>query len=144
MEESLSLYLDEIENIDPNLVSPLVLAYIGDAVYELIIRTVNFKKGNKSVNKFHTYNVKFVKAKTQAILGRLIKDELSSNELAIYKRGRNAKSHSIAKNATVSDYRYATAFESLIGYLYLKKENQRIKYLLDTAFSLFEEKGLGE
>ncbi len=148
MEKNIDKYLDEIfkfniENFEAlqifdaaNQFSPLVLAYIGDAIYELIIRTLTLKKGNRAVNKLHKDSISLVKANTQAIFGKSIKDELSDEELIIYKRGRNAKSHSVAKNASISDYRYATAFEALLGYLYLNKRMDRIIYLIKKALIL--------
>ena len=148
MEKNIDKYLDEIfkfniENFEAiqifdaaNQFSPLVLAYIGDAIYELIIRTLTLKKGNRAVNKLHKDSISLVKANTQAIFGKSIQDELSDEELIIYKRGRNAKSHSVAKNASISDYRYATAFEALLGYLYLNKRMDRIIYLIKKALIL--------
>jgi hypothetical protein len=128
----------DIDTKDVSLFSPLILAYIGDAVYELIIRTHIVIKGNRPVNKLHKDSASLVKAKTQASFGKLLKDELNDKELSIYKRGRNAKSHTMAKNSTVSDYRYATAFEALIGYLYLDNKLDRAIYLVSRAMFLYE------
>lgn len=144
MEENLTLFLKDYENKDISLLSPLVLAYIGDAVYELVIRTKSVSFGNRSVNILHRDSTKFVKASTQAILGKLIKDELNDEELAVYKRGRNAKSHSMAKNASMSDYRYATAFEALLGYIYLNKDIERLMYLVEKAIILFKVETMSE
>ncbi len=124
--------------------SPLVLAYIGDAVYELIIRTKILQKGNRPVHKLHRDSADLVRAAAQAKFGKLLQPELSEEELYIYKRGRNAKSHSMAKNASVSDYRYATALEALMGYLYLSRKLARAIALVDRAFVLAEKETNGE
>lgn len=150
MEENINLLgIDLLKKIDDtilgenekdiSLFSPLILAYIGDAIYELIIRTHIVIKGNRPVNKLHKDSAALVKAGTQASFGKLLRNELNEKELSIYKRGRNAKSHTMAKNATVSDYRYATAFEALLGYLYLDKQLDRAIYLVDRAMNLYEE-----
>lgn len=99
--------------------SPLTLAYIGDAVYELIIRTIVVESGNAPVNKLHKKSASFVKASAQAQIMTAIEPLLTEAETQIFKRGRNAKSYTTAKNASVIDYRMASGFEALIGYLYL-------------------------
>lgn len=98
--------------------SPLTLAYIGDAVYEVVIRTLVISDGNTQVNKLHKRASYYVKANTQAELIKLLMEELTEEELHYYKRGRNAKSYTSAKNASIGDYRMATGFEALVGYLY--------------------------
>lgn len=126
---------EDIEIKEIETYSPLTLAYIGDAVYELIIRTLVVAKGNKQVNKLHKESSSLVKASTQADMIENIKEILTEDEEVIFKRGRNAKSFSKAKNATMSEYRQATGFEALIGYLYLSKKSDRmieiINYGLD-------------
>ena len=97
--------------------SPLTLAYIGDSIYDLIIRTMLVEKGNAQVNRLHQHASKLVKAVTQKDMVHAIMDLLSEEEVAVFKRGRNAKSFTTAKNASVTDYRIATGFEALIGYL---------------------------
>ncbi|SEP74599.1 ribonuclease-3 family protein [Lachnospiraceae bacterium RM5] len=131
-------FIEKRENIEIKEIetySPLTLAYIGDAVYELIIRTLVVAKGNKQVNKLHKESSSLVKASTQADMIENIKEILTEDEEVIFKRGRNAKSFSKAKNATMSEYRQATGFEALIGYLYLSKKSDRmieiINYGLD-------------
>ena len=131
-------FIEKRENIEIKEIetySPLTLAYIGDAVYELIIRTLVVAKGNKQVNKLHKESSSLVKASTQADMIKNIKEILTEDEEVIFKRGRNAKSFSKAKNATMSEYRQATGFEALIGYLYLSKKSDRmieiINYGLD-------------
>lgn len=122
-------YLDyqfALEEIDIRTYSPLTLAYIGDGIYDLIIRTMVVKKGNVQVNKLHRNTSKLVKASAQSALIEAIYPALTEDEIIIYKRGRNAKSATMAKNAKMSDYRRATGFEALIGYLYLKKDFKRL------------------
>ena len=116
----------KLETVDPRTYSPLVLAYIGDAVYELLIRTKVINHGSMQVNKMHKKSASLVKAETQANLIKAIQDDLTEEELAVYKRGRNANSATMAKHATMSDYRRATGFEALMGYLYLTCRTERI------------------
>jgi len=119
-----------LKPVDAGTYSPLVLAYIGDAVYELLIRTRVVNRGSMQVNKMHKISAGLVKAKTQADLIKVLQEELTPQEQAIYKRGRNARSASTAKNATMIDYRMATGFEALIGYLYLNEEYERLLTLV--------------
>ena len=122
----------ELKDVDADSYSPLTLAYIGDCVYELTIRTLLVNKGNAPVNKLNKKASDLAKAPTQSkMISMLVENELlTGEELAVYKRGRNAKSFSTAKNATVSDYRRATGFEALMGYLYLKEDFSRILELV--------------
>ena len=117
-----------IEKQDICSYSPLTLAYIGDGVYELVVRSMIVTEANAPVNKLHKKSSELVKAETQAKMAFYFRDNdlLSEEELRILKRGRNAQSYSKAKNASVSDYRWATGFEALIGYLYLSNENDRM------------------
>ncbi|MCR5272308.1 MAG: ribonuclease III [Lachnospiraceae bacterium] len=136
MEESIvKLVRDtfELEEQDINTYSPLTLAYIGDAIYDLIIRTMVVEKGNTAPNRLHQKTSKIVKAESQARAIEGLLDILSEEELAIYKRGRNAKSFTTAKNASVSDYRKATGFEALLGYLYLTERTDRLMELTKLA-----------
>ncbi len=110
--------------------SPLTLAYIGDAVYELVIRSVIVERANRSANDLHKKAVHYVKAEAQANIVTALLELLTEDELAVYKRGRNAKSNTMAKNATMKDYRNATGFEALMGYLYLDNQMQRLFYLV--------------
>lgn len=116
----------EWSKLDARMMSPLQLAYLGDAVYELLVRTYLIEKRNVSVNKLHKEAVKYVKAEAQANILFSLEDELTEEEWTIVKRGRNAKSGSVPKNANLSDYKYATGFEALIGYLYIIGEIDRI------------------
>lgn len=123
----------DLKEVDIRTYSPLVLAYIGDAVYDIIIRTILVKRGNCSPNKLHKRSSQLVKAATQSEIVEQIKEEFTDEELQIYKRGRNAKSPTMAKNASMSEYRRATGFEALIGYLYLQKEFKRIVDLIKSG-----------
>lgn len=105
--------------------SALTLAYLGDAVYEIIIRTLIVEEQPGRVKALHKHSSRLVNARAQAKLLTSVLDSLSDEELSIYKRGRNTKSHSVAKNADIHDYRIATGFEALIGYLYLNGEMER-------------------
>lgn len=109
--------------------SPLTLAYLGDVVYDLIIRTVVVERGNRAVNALHKRTTEYVKAQTQARMIEALLPMLTQEEEAVYKRGRNAKSYTTAKNASVADYRKATGFEALLGYLYLCNRMDRVLVL---------------
>lgn len=119
--------------IDIRTYSPLTLAYIGDAIYELVIRTIVVERGNTSANNLHKKAVRYVNAGAQAQMIEALQQELSEEERAIYKRGRNAKSYTTAKNASVIDYRKATGFEALCGYLYLTGRQERMLVLIRSA-----------
>lgn len=110
--------------------SALALAYIGDGVYDLIIRTMIIEKGNAKANQLHRTVSNLVKASTQAEMLHKIEPLLTEEELAVYHRGRNAKSYTKAKNASMIDYRQATGFEALVGYLYLAHRMDRILELV--------------
>ena len=115
--------------VPPSQYSPLTLAYIGDAVYELFVRTYLLRDANFPVNKLHKAAIGLVNAKAQSDLFQKVKDTLTEDELAVYKRGRNTNSHP-PKNADMVDYKSATGIETLIGYLYLKGESERILEIL--------------
>jgi len=118
------------ERIDVDTMSPLVWAYVGDSVYELYIRVHLTNTTRLKPHKLHIESIKYVKAKSQAeILEKLMKD-LTEQEKEIVRRGRNAENHHLPKNATVQEYMYSTAFEALIGYLYLTKQDKRLKEIL--------------
>lgn len=116
----------EMEEVDVRAYSPLTLAYIGDSIYDLIIKSLVINQGNKQVNKLHQDTSSLVQASAQSRMMRTIQEHLTEEEHAIYKRGRNAKSVSPAKNQSVTDYRRATGFEALMGYLYLNKDWKRM------------------
>lgn len=145
MEESLNL-LEKIKQTfeckeqDVRAYSPLTLAYMGDAIYDLIIRSVIVERANRSANDLHKKVIRYVKAETQAKMIQALQEELTEDEEAVYKRGRNAKSYTTAKNATMSDYRKATGFEALMGFLYLTGQTDRLLYLVKRGIELAELK----
>ena len=120
----------EIKKVDIRTLSPVALAYIGDGIYELIIRTIIVEQGSRAANQLHKIVTKFVNATTQANLAEAIWEILTEEEQAVYKRGRNAKVNTSAKNALITDYRKATGLEALMGYLYLKEEKERMLFLV--------------
>ena len=124
-----------IEKEKAGLYSPLVLAYIGDSVYEVFTRKkVLSENPNLPAHKLHKENVKYVKAKAQSDAMEKIEPMLTEQELAIYKRGRNAKSATVPKNADLVEYRRATGFEALIGFLELSEQYERLTEIMETAF----------
>lgn len=143
MEESLNL-LEQIKQAfdckeqDVRAYSPLTLAYIGDAIYDLIIRSVIVERANRSANDLHKKAIRYVKAETQAKMIQALQEDLTEDEEAVYKRGRNAKSYTTAKNATMSDYRKATGFEALMGFLYLTGQTDRLIFLVKRGIELAE------
>ena len=127
MEEFINIVKDEKE---VNMMSPLTWAYIGDCVYELYIRTQLVNTTNLKPHKLHIESIKYVKAKAQADLLKKIENILSDSEKDIVRRARNAENHHLPKNADPADYMYSTAFEGLIGYLYLTKQDERLQEIL--------------
>ena len=130
---------------DANAYSPLALAYIGDDVFDLVIRTVVVERANRPAHELHIETVKYVKAQAQAkMIEALLEKEgfLTDEEVDIYKRGRNAKSYTSAKNASIHDYRKATGFEALVGYLYLNGRQERLIEIVKAAVDVIcaEEK----
>ncbi len=121
---------------DVRAYSPLTLAYIGDAIYDLVIRSVVVERANRSANDLHKKTVKYVKAEAQSAMIQALLPELTADEEAVYKRGRNAKSYTAAKNATLGDYRKATGFEALMGFLYLTNQTDRLLYLVKKGIEL--------
>ncbi len=130
-----------LTNKKPSQFSPLALAYIGDGVYELFVRTkVIEEHENMPANKLHKKTVQYVKAHAQADSIDAMLPHLTEDETAVYKRGRNAKSNTTPKNADMADYRKATGFEALIGFLYLSGENERLHELMNIAYENALEK----
>lgn len=127
---------------DPKLLNSLALAYIGDAVYEIYVRHYLLAKGNIRPNQLHNQAKRFVSAKAQAsTLHHFFSLEfLTEEEQAVLRRGRNAKSGTIPKNTDVQTYRYSTAFEALIGYLYLEKRHERLEELIQKSFIFIDGK----
>ena len=138
MEESITI-LEAIKRdfgcgeIDIRTYSPLTLAYIGDAIYDLVIRTIVVERGNRSANNLHKKTVTYVNARVQARMIDALEEELTEEEAAVYHRGRNAKSYTSAKNASIIEYRKATGLEALCGYLYLQGQQERMLYLIREA-----------
>lgn len=116
-----------------DMLSPLVWAYVGDSVYEMFIRTNLINNSNAKPHKLHIESIKYVKAKAQADILKKIQEDLTEEEKNIVRRGRNTENHHVAKNANVADYAQSTAFEALIGYLYLSKKDERLKEILDSC-----------
>ena len=116
---------------DAKLLSPLVWAYVGDSVYDLFIRTHLINISNAKPHKLHIESIKHVKAQAQADILNKILDILTEEEKDVVRRGRNVQNHHIAKNANVADYTQSTAFEALIGYLYLTKQDVRLEEILN-------------
>lgn len=143
MEESLSL-LDKIkktfdcDNVDVRMYSPLTLAFMGDCVFEIVIRSIVVERGNRQAGSLHKIKSSVVNAKVQARMIEALMEELTEEERAVYKRGRNAKPHTVAKNASVNDYRKATGLEALFGYLYLSGQEDRILELTKRGLELVD------
>nr|WP_288914744.1 ribonuclease III domain-containing protein [uncultured Lachnoanaerobaculum sp.] len=142
MEEILDYLLKpfNIERKEAKEFSPLVLAYIGDAVYELMIRSILVSMGNRPVNKLNKDATSLVKAGAQSEIVKLISDKLSEEEYTVFKRGRNSSPHTMAKNASMTDYKYATGFEALIGFLYLDNRCDRALELVKLGIDLYLNK----
>ena len=132
-------YFDGKE-VDIKTYSPLTFAYIGDDVFDLVIRTIVVNKGNTSPNKLHSTTVRYVSAAAQAKMYDAILPLLDEKEADIARRGRNSKPHTKAKNASSTDYMKATALESVIGYLYLNNDMERIYYIIKSGINIIEEK----
>ena len=138
MEESINLpgLIKEsfnLKEVDIRTYSPLALAYMGDAVYDLVFRTAVVQKGNTSAHKLHIQATRYVKAPAQAELADAIIEKLTAQEFAVYKRGKNAKPYTMAKNATLAEYKKATGLEALMGYLYLTDQMERALCLIQTG-----------
>jgi ribonuclease-3 family protein len=118
--------------------SPLVLAYVGDTVFDLMIKSMVVNEGNRQVQKIHERASRYVQASAQSQMMRVIQPLLSEEEHAVFRRGRNAKSVTPAKNQSITDYRRATGFEALVGYLYLKKEYGRLVQLVKIGLDEME------
>ncbi|MGN1174700.1 MAG: Mini-ribonuclease 3 [Roseburia sp.] len=143
MEKGINAYIKEqfaIKEVDIKTYSPLTLAYIGDGIYDLVIRSVVVDRGNTKAAKLHQTTSQLVKAHAQSEMMNAILPLLTEEEEDVYRRGRNAKSPTMAKNATMSDYRRATGFEALMGYLYLKDEFGRIVELVKCGLSHYDIK----
>lgn len=142
MEESMRGLAEEIRSFFPNrqqdirTYSALTLAYVGDAVYDLVIRTALVGRGNRPVNDLHRLAVKYVSAPAQAEIARALAGILTEEEKTIFQRGKNSKPHTTAKNASVPDYLRATGFEAVLGYLYLTDHMERALELIRRGIAL--------
>ncbi|MNH92442.1 Mini-ribonuclease 3 [compost metagenome] len=130
------LWFPYLSSKPARLLPPLALAYIGDAIFEVAVRQYVISRPNLRPHHLHVQSTKFVSAKAQATLLSLIEPELTETEHDVVRQGRNAKSGSVPKNANVIDYRHATAFEALIGYLYYGGEQDRMIYLITRGLDL--------
>lgn len=140
MEESLSRYLPgSMTELEAGSYSPLVLAFLGDSVYETAVRTMLVKRGNARPNELNRKKSRLVKAKAQSRMMETLEPILTEEEANLYRRGRNAKSYTMAKNASMADYRRATGFEALMGYLYLLGQTDRYLYLIDRGIRYLED-----
>ena len=129
----------DIKDTDINTYNPLTLAFIGDSVYETIVRTIVVTKGNKSVNALAKDKNKLVNAKTQSRIAEILTDYYTEEEADIYRRGKNAKTANHSKSAAYSEYHRATGLEAVFGYLYLTGNLERCIELLKTALDKIEE-----
>jgi len=128
-----------IEEKDVKMMAPLVLAYMGDAVYEAFIRNYLIKRSKVSVNELHKAATKFVKAKAQAEIVHALESELTEDEWVVIKRGRNQKSATTPKNAVLIDYKYATGFEALLGYLFFCGKTDRLLEVMKRAVEIINQ-----
>jgi ribonuclease-3 family protein len=141
MAVGLNEYLNDkfgIEAKDIRSYSPLTLAYIGDAIFDVIIRSILVSRGNTQVNNLHKRACAIVKAQTQADFADVLMDTFTEDEMNIYRRGRNSKPHTKAKNASTMEYLEATGFEAVIGYLYLTGNMDRICELINKGADMLD------
>lgn len=128
----------EVVNVDVREVNVKTLAYIGDVVYELYIREHVISNSREQVNKLHKKTIKYVSAKAQAKIVEVLTEEFSDEEKDIIRRGRNAEANTVPKNTDVITYKIATGFEALIGYLYLQKNEARLKDIISKSIEIIE------
>lgn len=137
--------LDKIKDLfatgeqDINTYSPLVLAYIGDCIYELVVRSIFVCEVNEQVQKLHKKTTAYVKAATQSSIITAIMEDLTEDEKSVYKRARNSKQHTTPKNGSLGDYHKATGFEAVMGYLYLTDKEDRMLMLLKKGFEMIKD-----
>ena len=144
MEESLrGLILKEFphEDVDIRTYSPSALAFLGDAVYSLVIRTILVSKGNRQVEKLHNETTFYVRAEQQAAIGKAVYDLMEEDEKKVYRRGRNSNPYHHAKSSSMEEYLQATALEALCGYLYLQDKTDRLLELLREGVARTDRKG---
>ena len=128
----------QLKEQDVRTYSPLTLAYIGDGVYELVVRTVVVEQANRPSGELHKLSTRYVNAHAQAQMILALKDELTEEEEDIFRRGRNAKPYTTAKNASRADYHKATGFEAVMGYLYLTGQTERMLQLIRRGMSVVD------
>lgn len=144
MEENLTRsgqFIPNLSEAEAGAYSPLVLAFLGDSVYERAVRTAVVLQGNGRVNMLNRKKNRYVKASAQSKIMDLLEPMLTEREEAIYRRGRNAKSYTTAKNATMGDYRRATGFEALMGYLFLSGQTERCDELIEKGMAYLDADG---
>ena len=129
----------DLREVDIKTYSPLTLAFMGDCVFDLYIRSILVANGNRGVNGLHKDKSNLVKAQAQAAMAEALQDMLAEDEKEIYRRGRNAKTSSSAKNADMSDYHKATGFEALLGYLYLQGIEERLMEVISAAVTFYQK-----
>lgn len=129
----------DLREVDIKTYSPLTLAFMGDCVFDLYIRSILVANGNRGVNGLHKDKSNLVKAQAQAAMAEALQDMLAEDEKEIYRRGRNAKTSSSAKNADMSDYHKATGFEALLGYLYLQGKEERLMEVISAAVFVYQK-----
>lgn len=127
-----------IKDVNPKNYSPLALAYIGDSIFDVMIRTMEVSRVNMQANKYHKHVSKIVCAPAQAKMILAIEDKLTEEEQEVFRRGRNAKSYTKAKNASTIDYRNATGYEALLGYLYLNEDFKRLTDVVKMGLQVLE------
>lgn len=130
-----------INKIDMQSVSMQTLAFIGDSVYNVYIRTYLTSISNMQTGKLHRNSIKYVSAKGQAKTIDMIYDILTDEEIQVYKRGRNTNIHTVSKNVDVVAYKKSTGFEALIGYLYLKRDTKRLDYIVNLCIDCINKEG---
>lgn len=128
-----------MEKSEVEMMSPLTWAYLGDSIYEAYVRTYLIETTNLKPHKLHIKAIKYVKAKAQADALKKIYDSLTPKEQEIVRRSRNTQNHHVAKNADPTDYMYATAFEGLIGYLYLINDQERLQEIIKKVINIHNE-----
>lgn len=128
-----------VKDVNPQNYSPLALAYIGDSIFDVIIRTIEVSRVNMQANKYHKHVSRIVCAPAQARMILAMEDKLTEEERNVFKRGRNAKSYTKAKNASMIDYRNATGYEALLGYLYLKEDFKRLTDVVKMGLEVLEQ-----
>lgn len=142
MEKGIDSYIREkfkIPDTDIRTYSPLTLAFIGDGIYDLVIRTIIVGQGNTRASQLHQHTSHLVKAHSQSVMISAMLPNMTEEEEKVYRRGRNAKSPTMAKNATMADYRRATGFEALMGYLYLTDQIDRMLELIEIGLEAVDK-----